>query len=331
MTVAPPVNYDEIVDSGDADDPARGGGYRREPWFIFPKEEGAISFFRPLTESAAWRNGLTHNFIPVLKPQPEDEKGKGKWPKMMSATCRKDPKLAVMYPDGCPICNFTGVKDKYGNTWAEAVKPLRYTLAVEREQVMGDGTPELGGPAKVGKPVLRDKTVNLPLFGEDGQPVEGETIEVPSIVIVRNTMFSLFQALRGIGEAYQSLTGQDIRVTRTKSPNGNGTVLTPIPMPPDPAIMPGTQHWQLYTDTVGAWVPGGLSVAQIIGQNAEETFYDRFFTTQGVIVPPKGGIPSGDDGAATAQAAVVANQAPAAAVPDAEKLAALRARIQPAS
>jgi hypothetical protein len=305
------TNYDTIVGTGDEDDPQRGGGYRQEPFWS--QKEGDTSILRFLQESAQWSKALTHRFHPVSKAAPKDHEGKR--PTYMSATCRKDEALARIYPDGCPICSSPGTND-YGKTWEQASDVLRYTLAVEREIVDSEEIGPDGKPVKV----VRDKTVKMPVWGPDGKPVEGETVEVPSIVIVNGTMYQMFSTLKAIGASYGSLTNCDFKISRIKNPTGKGTTYQIIPIMPSmhtEQVGPGTDHWKMYMDTVSLWVPGGLRLAQLIGEKSEHEYYERFFTTNGVVITKAGGT----------QAAQGAPQTAAAPTPDQSALEAMKARI----
>lgn len=274
------IDYEATIGTGDEDDPAQGGGYRQEPFFILKK--GETAYLRFLQESSQWVKGLTHVF-PVAKAAPKDHEGK--WPEFMSATCRQDEMLASYYPDGCPICKVPGT-NKFNKTWERAAQVMRYTLAVEREQYESDQRrPD-------GKPVMltRDKTVKIPVFDPDsGKAIEGETIEVPSIVIVSGTMYQMFSSLKAIGASYGSLTNCDFKISRIDNPSGNGTIYQILPVMENTGVAPGTEHWEMYENAVKLWTPKGLRLKQLIGERSEEGFYDRFFTTNGVVLKHPGG------------------------------------------
>lgn len=294
------IDYDADIRTGADDDPNKGGGYRREPYMSLQSENDFV-IIRPLAEANAWRIALTHRFVPVQKGAPEGHEGK--WPEMMSATCRKDQNLAKYYPQGCAICAMPG-QTKYGKTWEKATEPLRYMLAVEREMVK----------AADGSIVIQDKTVDVPVFDDQGNETK-ETTTVPSLLIVNATMYQFFSNLKALWESYGSITNRDFRVTKIKNPSGKGTLLQVIALDSTPDIRPGSEHWEMYEIAQQLWVPGGLRLPQLIGEKSEDSHYERFWTTNGVVLP-KGSVPT-----------VAATAAPTASpVASEDRLAAMRAR-----
>jgi len=298
-------NYDEVVSTGDEDD-VRGAGYRPKPYWSL-KNVGDSSVLRFLAETPEWVKGLTHQFVPVTLPQPEGHEGK--WPGFMSATCRKDENLARFYPEGCPICA-DPTKDKWGKTYADKVQPLRYALAVEREIVALDN----------GTKVVQDKTVKIPArWGADGKPVEGETVEAPSIVIVAETMWRLFGQFKTMAADYGSMRGLDFTVKRIPDPAKPERSLLQVL----PVVIPSQvtqEQWDMYANAVSCWLPnGGLRLKQLVGEQSEEEYYDRFWTRNGVMVPKGSGGGSSNGAPASVQAPVQSA--------DPDKLAAMRARI----
>lgn len=329
MTTAPAIDYDALARQGDEDDEPRysGPGYRREPLFIL-KETGDTAILRPLSESKHWYKGLTHPYIPTTKPQPEGHEGK--WPAGMSATCRKDPMLAGagLYPEGCPLCT-APFKTKFGKTMEEARQDQRYSLFVEREEVVGDGTPEMGGPEFLGKKGYVDKMVDVPIYDAEGNPTK-ETVKRPSIVIVPGTMYQVYGNLKTAGEAYGDLRERDFRVKRIANPNGKGDLYSWVGLDKIDSILPTTPAWGIYMDAVANWVPGGLSVPRFIGERSAAAYYDRFWTNNGVLFIPAtpasqstGFAPAG----ASPAGAGSVSAPPAHEEPDEEKLAQMRARI----
>lgn len=323
----PTINYEALARRGDEDDEPKlsGNFYRREPVFYL-KENGDSAILRPLSESPDWYKGLTHNFVEVTKPKPEGQEGK--WPSVMAATCRKDPMLAGVYPDGCPICS-SPLKNKYDKTMEEARQDLRYTLMVEREEVVGDGSPEMGGAEFLGKKGYVDKMIDVPIYDAEGKPTK-ETVKRPSIVIVSGTMYTMFGALKNTGEAYGTLRNNDFRVKRVQNPTGRGDTYLWVGLPAIPSISPTTPAWQIYLEAVANWVPGGLSVARFIGERSSEAYYDRFWTTNGVFQFKSSPVAASNGFApapASAPGAGSIASAPVSEEVDEDKLAAMRARV----
>jgi hypothetical protein len=326
QTDAQPMTDEEIealLRRGDEDDePRYTNGYRREP-HLFLKETGDTAIVRPLMESKDWFRARTHKFVPVTKPKPQDHEGK--WPEMMTATCRKEPLFKKLYPNGCPLCD-SPVRNKFDKTLEESVQELRYTLAVEREEVIGDGSPEMGGPEYAGKKGWQDKMIQVPVFDDRGEPIKDKFELHPSIVIISGTMFQMFGALKALGESYETLKDRDYQLKRVPNPNPNskGDIFVWIPLTPIDAIKPGTEHWGTYLDAVKAWTPMGLNLARTIVEKSSEEYYDRFFTTNGVyVIPQKDRPKTAGFSAAQSSPSVQATSDPV----DPDKLAAMRARV----
>jgi hypothetical protein len=333
QTDALPMTDEEIealLRRGDEDDEPRfTNGYRREP-HLFLKETGDSAIVRPLMDSKDWFRARTHKFVNVTKPKPEGYEGK--WPEMMTGTCRKEPLFKKLYPGGCPLCA-SPLRNKFDKTMEESAQELRYTLAVEREEVTGDGSPEMGGPELEGKKGWQDKMIKVPVFDDKGEPIKDQFELHPSIVIISGTMFQMFAALKALGEAYDgTLKDRDYRVKRVPNPNpsSKGDIFVWIPLTPIDAIKPGTDHWDTYLAAIKAWTPTGLNLARIIVEKSSEEFYDRFFTTDGVYVVPQQARPrTGGFSVASTPSVSTPSEAP-----DADKLAAMRARVlsqQPAA
>lgn len=323
MTVTPDTfDPEAALRRGDEDDENKGkGGFRKEPhWDLKEGEEGVLRF---LSESKDWFRASTHRFYPT-KAAPADHEGK--WPSMMPATCRKEPAFAALYPNGCPIC-ISGYLGTYKK--GSRADDLRYTLAIEREVVIGDGSEAMGGEAMKGKKGYRDKQVEIPILDADGKPTE-EKITVPSVVIVSNTMYMMMGALKACGESYETLCDRDYRIKRVKNPTGNGTTYQVFPLDKTPEIAPGTEHWAFYDLAVEAF---GLKLPTIIYNKSTDDYYNRFFLeedgftsadvrrTTGELTPASKAAPAAKSSSSPTPAA-----APVA-TPDADALAAMRARI----
>jgi hypothetical protein len=319
-----PANIEAMLRRGDDEDETTGkGGYRKEPhWNL---DEGQESILRFLTDSRDWYRAATHRFFPT-KAAPADFEGK--WPSVMPATCRKDKALvdAGLYPDGCPVCD-SGFKDQYNKPPRPA--DLRFTLAIEREVVMGDGSDAMGGPAMKGKKGYRDKQVEIPIMDDEGKPTE-DKITVPSVVIVSNTMYMMMGALKACGETYETLTDRDYRIKRVKNPNGTGTTYQVFPLDKTPDIAPGTDHWKFYEFAQEAF---GISLAELIYRRSTDDYYNRFFLEEDGYTSADIRRASGELAAASKTGPSKSNSSsptPATAhvpTPDAESLAAMRARI----
>lgn len=297
---------------GDDDDENRGtgGGFRKEPhWDL---KEGEEAILRPLQESKDWYKARTHRFIPT-KAEPADYEGK--WPAFLPATCRKEPAFEALY-DGCPIC-VSGIKNKY-NRDASRPDDLRYTLAIEREQYVDDN----------GKKAYRDKQVEIPILDEKGEPTE-EKIQVPSVVIVSQTMYMMMGALKACGESYDTLLDRDYKIKRIQNPSGKGTIYQVFPLDKDPEILPGTDHWGFYELAVSAF---GLKLPTMIYNKSTDDYFKRFFLEEDGFISADVRRESGElapaaKGAAKSSSSSATPAKSHVATPDADALAAMRARI----
>lgn len=319
-------DVESLLRRGDEDDePKFQASWRREPYISF-KETGDFAIVRLLAESPDWFRARTHRFVPVTKPKPENQE---RWPKFMSATCRKDPVLRQYFPDGCPIC-LSPLKTKFDKSLDESADDLRYTLAVEREEVIGDGSPEMGGEQYRGVKGIVDKMIEVPVFDEKGEPIKDQFVKRPSIVVISETMYKMFGAIKAVGEAYGSLRNQDIKIKRINNPNGKkGDIYQAIGLKEVESIKPGTDHWQTYMDAVRMWTPQGLSAARVVIEKAGDDHYERFFTEKGQFVLPTQAAPVSNGFAPSGGPATPASapqSAPAQEV-DEDALARMRARV----
>lgn len=300
-------NEDDLFDRGD-DEEERSGGYRERPWWWL-KDEGQIAYLRFMEESPDWRKVPTHRFFPT-KPEPQDHEGK--WPLQMGGTCRNG-RLSARFPQGCAICT-SGYQGEYKK--GSVADDVRYTFAIEREQYEDPDTK---------RKKYRDKEVEVPAMDGEGNLIEGETITLPSVVMVGETMYKMMSEVKATGEAFGSLRGRDMRLKLIKNPSGKkGLIVQTIPMDPEPTIQPGTDHWQIYQHAVKLWKPGGLVLSREILYRASDDWWNQWFLMDDGRTFAEHQIAKGVSPAAQPTASVsTASPAP----PDAERLAAMKARI----
>jgi hypothetical protein len=187
-------------------------------------------------------------------------------------------------------------------------------MAVEREQYEDDN----------GRKRYRDKEIEVPVTDDEGNVLEGQTMTLPSIVLIGETMFKMMSAVKATGEALGSLRGRDIRLKLIKNPNGkNGLIFQPIALDPDPSIQPGTEHWEMYEHAQKLWKPGGLVLNREIFYRASDEYWNRFFLMEDGRTHAEHMIKRG----ASATGSSPASAAQQSDKPDADKLAAMRARI----
>ena len=313
MTVTPDTFDPEAhLRRGDEEEERTGGGsFRKEPhWDLKEGEEAVLRF---LQESKDWYRVQTHRFFPT-KAEPEGYEGK--WPSFMPATCRKDPAFASLY-DGCPICA-SGYKNKFGKV--VKADDLRFTLAVEREPYTDEN----------GRKAYRDKIVEIPILDEKGEPTE-EKVQVPSVVIVSQTMYMMMGALKACGESYETLRDRDYRIKRVKNPQGQGTIYQVFPLDKTPDIAPGTDHWQFYDLAVDAY---GIKLPTLIYNRSTDDYYKKFFLEEDGLCSvdvrrETGELPPARRASGGSKVSIPAQPTAANAptTPDADALAAMRARI----
>jgi hypothetical protein len=311
-------DLDALFEQGDEDE-ERSSGYRERPWWWL-KTEGDVAVLRFLEESSDWRKVPTHKFFPT-KPEPSDNEGK--WPEQMPATCRAG-RLSGKFPQGCAIDN-SGYEGKFKK--GSKAEDVRYTIAVEREQYEENGRKK-----------YRDKEVEVPVFDQEtGAVSETETITLPSLVLVGETMWRMMSGLKGVSEALGSLVGQDIRLKLIKNPSGQGSIVSAIAVG-DNGVVPGSEHWEGYQFAQKLWKPGGLVLNREILYRASDEYWKHFFLMEDgrtwkqhdierggdktSHTPAKSSSSGGSSSGGGSQSATTTAQ------PDADKLAKMRARIQ---
>lgn len=258
------------VDNAVSDADTGGSGRRAQYWRL---EEGKTEILRFLTDAPEWYVIRLHNFFPT-KPAPKDAKNADKWPKGMTAVCRKDPSFADDY-SACPLCD--AIKDHdlkgFGGKGSMKTRSTVFALAVRREKIECDGSEAMGGAANKGKKAIVDRTVELDELGSDGKP-SGTKVTVPDIRIVSNTMYSLFGGIKSAYETFDSVVDRDFSIKREKSPNGVGTVHVSVGLDQIPSLKPGTDRWKNYEAALEVY---GLDLDQMLEDQAGDEFYNKFF------------------------------------------------------
>ncbi|MEU9405649.1 hypothetical protein AB0E08_08080 [Streptomyces sp. NPDC048281] len=243
---------------------------RRGPDYFGLKDDGDSTVLRLLVDHDDWRFVAQHSFVPT-KPGPKDQE---KWPKSMTSVCRYDEAFGGHYKD-CYVDD-AKLKNSFGKL--AAARPRVWALAIEREIVRGDGSEELGGPAKQGVIVgIRDKVDEVDELNAEGKPT-GTKLQYPRILVINQPMkgfFGHFKALHGL---YGTVVDRDFSVTRS----GTGTETEYKIVPIDPIIdgtgqniiKPGTPIWERYLQAVAE---REISLDMIIADKASDEYYARFF------------------------------------------------------
>lgn len=250
---------------------SKGGGQFAKTHY-FNIEDGKSEIVRFLTEKDDWIVVNQHQMIPT-KPKPSGYDGN--WPDKMGSVCRADEAFeGVYYTDAesrksaCYICEFMvdgkNIKKPGGRTWA---------LAVLREEVLGDGSDDLGGPEMKGKVLgIRDQVREVAKIGEDGKPT-GDTYMEKAVVVVNMGYKNFFSALTGFAGHYGTVLDRDYLVKR--SGNDTSTVYQIIPL--DPIILEGGKKYDLREAEFMARYAPVPDLEALITERTTDEFYGRFF------------------------------------------------------
>lgn len=289
----------------EAAEAAGGGRFQKVHYFSLEKDETAVLRF--LTDSPDWIYVNQHQFVPT-KPKPAGYDKK--WPKSMTAVCRKDPAFAAMYPDGCYVCDGDIVND-YGKPIKP--NPRVWALACRREEVKEDGK-------VVG---YRDATREEEEF-KDGEAT-GKKITVKDIVVVNAAFSNFFGALQGYYSVFGTVLDRDYHITRTK--DGKDTDYNIIGLNPiqDPRFEGGV--YDVRVPEVAERYKNDIDLVKVITEKTTDEFYGRFFDPRYVEKPKEG--EGGAQGSQDAPQGAPAEQQgkPASDVSD-EALAAMQARVR---
>lgn len=263
----------------DAEEAARQAAFPKKdfvPFLSFKDREMVVLRF--LTDADSTNEGADtfikiafHAFVNT-KPAPAGFKN---WPKSMGAVCRNDKQIADMFPDGCYICD-----NKLTNAYNNVAKatPRVYALAVEREEVIGDGSPELGGPENAGVHLgYGDVAEEYKEVGEDGKVID-KVLYRPKIVVVRQAWNNFFGAIAHCytmshpDPAQRTILTQDYAIR--KSGEGTSVSFDPFPLPATPDHAPGTESWKRYTDELER---RKISLEELVLADASDEHIAKFF------------------------------------------------------
>lgn len=264
----------------------------------FPKthylqmKDKEIAILRFLTEPDEWVDADTHAMVPT-KGKPADAAAEQKWPAVMGAVCRKT-KMGDGKPlyNDCYICD--NMRDQKGNAYKRQGRT--WALAVLREQVIGDGTPDLGGAALRGKRVgFRNVMREQAILDEKGKPT-GSIETVPALVVVNQAWKNFFSTLAGAAKVHGTLLDRDYWIVRSGDSTDTTYQITPLdPVPGfdvrdpevaaqfglviDPSIPsdgefdPKTGEW---LDRIQTW-PAMYNLDDVVFGQSSDEFYGRFF------------------------------------------------------
>lgn len=260
---------------------------------------------------APWITVEQHSMVPT-KPKPSNLKDGASWPKTMGCVCRNGKIMKARYGD-CYVCTMKkadGSGYKASNrTWA---------VGCLREEVYGDGTPELGGPERKGQIVgIRDMTKTVVVPDKDGKPTE-ETKIVKRYVKINLGWKNFFGPMAGFAGRYHTVLDRDYFIKR-EGMGPSDTVYLPVPL--DPIQLPGGGVYDMRNAELRAkHYPDLPNLHKIIAEQASDEFFQRFFT------PGDGPAANTPPTAKSADGPAVVPNAPTTESSQ-ERLAALKSRI----
>lgn len=175
---------------------------------------------RLLTEAYDWASVDQYGFLPT-KAKPADWTGDN-WPARMGAVSRKDPALKGMF-----TTDYIADEMRDGKGKPFKANPKTWALGCLREEVIGDGTPEKGGPEYLGKIAgYRDKTREVTRKKADSD--ETETTTEKAIVIVNQAYSNFFTSLDGMFRAYGTILDRDYIVVRKGDDKNTDYQIAPL-------------------------------------------------------------------------------------------------------
>jgi hypothetical protein len=167
-----------------------------------------------------WPSVEVHTMVPVQKEKPADRRT---WPKTVPAICRRTklpdstppdvqatmPFFPYLYPD-CYVCDHIRKPD--GKPISRTSRS--FTLLVIREEVRGDGSPELGGETNKGKLLgYKDRMKEVAVVDSAGKPT-GDVEKVRDIRIVQQAYSNFFIHLEGMAGVHGTLLDRDYFIKR---------------------------------------------------------------------------------------------------------------------
>lgn len=255
---------------------------------FFGVKEGNQVFVRPLTDISGLITVQVH-----VAPTREGPKGAQNWPAQMSAVCQNDSIFVERIEDDKPIYEagyghcyiherMQDVKGKYGGSVA---KPRAQTwgLFVLREMVTDNGRP-----------------VGFQDVMEEYTDSEGAKHQIPKIVIASQSYTNFWGQFVSAAFMTGSICCFDFAVKRTSSTDYE---ISPGRETRDHA--PGTTSWERYERALAL---RGLSVEQVIVDQASAKYYGRFFDPSVPFDEEESG-PAAESGSAPAAGEISQEQA----------------------
>lgn len=249
-----------------------GGTFART--HFFKMEDKGREIIRVVTDAPDWIVVDQYGFLPT-KPKPQGYDGN--WPTHMTAVSRSDPALKGMFED-----DFVAEHMRKPDGKPYKPSPRTWALACMREEVIGDGSEELGGPDMKGKRLgFRDQTREVTRKKPDSD--ETETTIEKAIVVLNMGYKNFFSALDGFYRTYGTLLDRDYVVMR----KGEGTATQYQIAPLDPI------GHDLRDPETAAKYKTDLVLEEVILGMASDDYYGRFFDTRVTVTTNKDGESSG--------------------------------------
>lgn len=280
-----------------------------------------------------WITVQQHSMVPT-KPKPADHEGT--WPAKMGAVCRNDKIFKARYGD----CYIESMAPEPGKKTRNA-SPRTWAIAVLREEV--HGTQEMVDAGQIPATLLgqvvgiRDKTKEVAETDADGKPT-GNTKIVKQYVKVNQGWKNFFAPIAGIAGRFKTVLDRDIYISR-EGMEQNNTVYNPISL--DPIVFPEGHKFagQVFdlrsAEQRAEFYPDMPDLRKVVAEQASNAYYNRFFVPNDRLYGNGEGVTDRKAKAATPATAgtpATPAAAPAApsteqAAPDADRLAALKARV----
>lgn len=250
----------------EAEKASKSGGYGPKTHY-FSMEDKEQGYLRFITDHHEWPVIDQYSYVPT-KPAPPD--WEGKWPTRMGAVSRSDKAIKHLFED-----DFIAEHMRKPDGKRYTASARTWAIACWREQVIGDGTEDLGGPEMKGKFVgWRDK------LREVTKEVDGEKVTTmeKAIVIVNMGYKNFFSKLEGFARAYGTVLDRDYMVIRKGDDKDTDYQIAPM----DP--VPG---YDLRDPEVAARYAHEIDLKKVILSLASDEFYGKFFDTRVQWTPKK--------------------------------------------
>jgi hypothetical protein len=192
--------------------------FNRVDFFSVEPDKSVVVRF--LMDYDEWPSVEVHTMVPVQKQKPKE---RNNWPKTVPAICRRTklpdatppevqatmPYFPYLFPD-CYICD--SIRKSDGKAIGRSSRS--FTLLVIREEVRGDGTPELGGETNKGKLLgYKDRMKEVAVVDATGRPT-GDVEKVRDIRIVQQAYSNFFVHLEGMAGVHGTLLDRDYFIKR---------------------------------------------------------------------------------------------------------------------